>query len=106
MAGSTLLSPEGRFGSWSRCVSGADPSWRYLLVNAGLPFVQFDIAGLARAAGAGAMNGSLWTLSYEAFCYAVVGFLGFTALLRRRPWTVPALCLLVWGLAGLDAAGL
>lgn len=44
-----------------------------------------------------ALNGSLWSVSFEARCYLGVIFLGLTGLLRKR-WIVVALFFIVLGL--------
>lgn len=70
--------------------TGAPSAWDYLLGNAGLLIVQYDISGiLATVPKENSFNGALWTLVFEAFCYALVGVLGALGLLRRRPVLVP-----------------
>src|SRR5688572_4777865 len=52
-------------------------AWRYIWGNAGLFITQYDIAGLLPDNPSPLIfNGSLWTLSLEALCYALVGVLG------------------------------
>jgi peptidoglycan/LPS O-acetylase OafA/YrhL len=68
-----------------------DPAWRYPLVNGALPILQFRIAGVVSEGGEDVFDGALWTLQYEATCYAVVALLGVLALLRRSA-AVPLLC--------------
>jgi peptidoglycan/LPS O-acetylase OafA/YrhL len=84
----------------------ADPAWRYPLVNAGLPMLQYGIADLRLPNGRDALDGALWTLQYEAFCYGVVAVLGAAGVLFRRRRLVLVLCLLVWTAALADGAGL
>ncbi|MEX5719302.1 acyltransferase family protein [Geodermatophilus maliterrae] len=68
--------------------------------------LQYEIAGITAGNGETVFDGSLWTLQYEAFCYAVVGLLGVTAVLRRSRWGVLALCAAVWVAVLLEHAGL
>ncbi|KAB1920629.1 acyltransferase [Micromonospora noduli] len=44
------------------------------------------------------LDGSLWTLSYEIFCYLIVASLAVVAVLRRARWLVLAAAVLVFGL--------
>lgn len=83
-------------------------AWRYLLTNAGLLINQYDIGGLLGAnPNPFVFNGSLWTLFFEAGCYAVVAGLGVVGLLtmRRGRWVVTGLAVLVWGLTLAQEAG-
>jgi peptidoglycan/LPS O-acetylase OafA/YrhL len=52
------------------------------------------------------MNGSLWTLFYEALCYAAVVALGVVGALRRHPVILLAVVGLIWVMIAMDAAGL
>jgi peptidoglycan/LPS O-acetylase OafA/YrhL len=55
--------------------------------------------------GYGVLNGSLWTLRYELFCYVVVGLLavaGVVGVVRRRPAVVCWLAGVVYGMVLLD----
>ena len=67
-----------------------DPSaLRYVLGNSGLLIVQYDIAGILAGTPEGvSFNGALWTLFFEAACYALVLGAGVLGLLRRRRWTI------------------
>jgi peptidoglycan/LPS O-acetylase OafA/YrhL len=56
-------------------LSGEDSAFRYLLRNAGLLIRQWDVAAVAADNVEHALNGSLWTLWYEALCYAAVAAL-------------------------------
>ena len=79
---------------------------RYVWANAGLLITQYDIAGLLPDNPTPLVfNGALWTLAAEAVCYALIGVLGALTLLRRAPWTVPALALTLWVLTLLQEAG-
>ncbi|WP_169064053.1 acyltransferase family protein [Geodermatophilus dictyosporus] len=86
--------------------AGEDPAWRYVVVNAALPVLQYEIAGIAADDGESVFDGSLWTLQYEAFCYGVVWVLGVTAVLRRERGVVLAVCVAVWAGTLLEHAGL
>ncbi len=65
---------------------GPESSLHYLARNAGVLIRQWDIAGLAEFAPDPAMNGSLWTLFYEAICYTVVGGLLAVGVLGNPRW--------------------
>lgn len=84
-----------------------DPAWRYVVVNAALPVLQYPIAGLGGGPGSPpeVFDGALWTLKYEAACYVLLAALALAAGLRRRRWPVAVLCLLVWLAAVVHAAG-
>jgi peptidoglycan/LPS O-acetylase OafA/YrhL len=82
-----------------------DPAWRYVLVNAALPMLQYEIAGLTASNGETVFDGSLWTLQYEALCYAVVGLLGVGGILRSRPAQVLVGIAVVWAAVLLQHAG-
>lgn len=83
-----------------------EPAWRYVVANWGLPILQYGIGDVSGPRGQTVFDGSLWTLQYEAFCYAVVAVLGLTAVLRRRRWAVLVLVACVWIGALLDRAAL
>lgn len=90
-----------------RAFTGTPSAWEYLFANAGLLIVHYDIAGiLADLPKEDSFNGSLWTLVFEAFCYAVVGVLGGLGLLRRRPVLVPIAAGVLLVLTALQEAGL
>jgi len=84
----------------------SEPAWRYMSVNAALQMNQFGIAGLGGAYSDGVINGSLWTLFYEALCYVAIAALGLLGLLRRRTWLVAAATLVLWVALGAAEAGL
>ena len=44
----------------------------------------------------GVLNGSLWTLFFEALCYLIVGALAVVRVLARRRWLVPILAVLFY----------
>lgn len=57
----------------------------YFARNVTLFFLQPDLPGVFSGNPYGpAINGSLWTLSYEVLCYAAVTMAGLAGLLRRR----------------------
>ncbi|MFD0967957.1 acyltransferase family protein [Plantactinospora endophytica] len=83
-------------GFWSH----PDGPLDYLLTNWFGSMEQYPISGLladtpfGRMVGApAAFDGSLWSLRYELACYAVVGTLAATAVLRRAPRAVLLLLL-------------
>lgn len=64
---------------------GDDSALDYLGRNAFLLMRQFGISGLPGEGGEGdVLNGSLWTLFFEAACYAIIAVLGVLGILRRR----------------------
>jgi peptidoglycan/LPS O-acetylase OafA/YrhL len=68
----------------------------YMGRNAGLLMEQYDIAGLLQSVpNRGVFDGPLWTLVFEAACYALLGALGVCGILRQRRWVV---CLSLLGL--------
>lgn len=78
-------------GSATAVLTGPQSATTYLLHNAGLFVAQFGVAAVpATAPGDGVLNGSLWTLFYEALCYVAVAALGVVGLLRSRTWLVLA----------------
>ncbi|WP_369132372.1 acyltransferase family protein [Modestobacter sp. I12A-02662] len=57
----------------------------YVTRNAALLMQQYDIAGLPDDVhSAGVFNGALWTLVFEAVCYALLGLAGVCGLLQLR----------------------
>jgi peptidoglycan/LPS O-acetylase OafA/YrhL len=90
-----------------RAFTGTPSAFSYVLENAGLLIVHYDIAGiLAALPKEYSFNGSLWTLVFEAFCYAIVGVLGALGLLRRRPALVPVAAAVLLVLTAMQEAGL
>ena len=72
------------------------PAWRYVIDNALLYIGDDGFAVAGRPFGTytpGVVDGALWTLVYEATCYALVAVLGVLGLLRRHRWAVVALAL-------------
>jgi peptidoglycan/LPS O-acetylase OafA/YrhL len=86
--------------------TGPQSAIDFVLANAFLPIRQFGIAGLPEdVPQAGILNGTLWTLFYEALCYAAVVVLGISGALRRRPVTALAVVGLLWALTALNTFG-
>jgi peptidoglycan/LPS O-acetylase OafA/YrhL len=86
-------------------LTGPDSAPSYLLNNAALLMRQFGIAGLPDTAHVpDVIDGSLWTLFYEALCYGLLAVLGLLGVLRRRPRLL-AVVAGIWGLTVLDALG-
>ena len=78
---------EGR--SVAGLFSGDRSALDYVLRNAALLMRQDGIAGLlADTPNNEAFDGSLWTLFYEALCYALLGVVGVCGILQRRRWLV------------------
>ena len=70
----------------STLLTGEDSAVDYVIRNAALLMRQWGISGLpSDVEVAGVLNGSLWTLFYEAACYASIIALGVCGGLRRRP---------------------
>lgn len=81
----------------SSVFSGDQSAFRFLSSNSLLIMRQFGIAGLpVGAPEAGVVNGSLWTLWYEALCYVGVVGLGLIGALTRRPWITLVVTGLFW----------
>ena len=59
-------------------------TWRFLVVNASLLGFQSDLPGVFAANPYPSVAGSIWTLPYEAMCYAAVLGMGLTGVLARR----------------------
>ena len=94
---------EGR-AAWSVFV-GDSPSYEYVVANSFLLARSFSVAELpAGTFVPGVINGSLWTLFYEAVCYAGVVVLGVCGLLRHR-WLILAGIVLFSGALALQATG-
>ncbi|HST81866.1 MAG TPA: acyltransferase [Kineosporiaceae bacterium] len=86
--------------------TGPQSAVDFLRANAFLPIRQFGIAGLpVDVLQAGVLNGSLWTLFYEALCYTFVIVLGLLGALRRRPAMALAVVGLLWAVTALNTFG-
>jgi peptidoglycan/LPS O-acetylase OafA/YrhL len=95
---------EGR--PFTAAFTGEHSALRYVVVNAALVMNQFHIAGLL---GTNPMpdtfDGALWTLIFEALCYALLAGLGALGVLRRQRWIVLAVVLGLYGLTILQTLG-
>jgi peptidoglycan/LPS O-acetylase OafA/YrhL len=85
-----------------------DPADGYVINNIALMMRQFGIAGLPDGATTepGVWNGSLWTLFYEACCYAVLAGLGAVGVLGRRRWALLVALAGTWAVVTAQAGGL
>jgi peptidoglycan/LPS O-acetylase OafA/YrhL len=72
----------------------------YVWRNAGLFINQFYIADAFEGE---AVNGSLYTLFYEFFCYLLIAVIGVAGVLTRRAWAMVAIFILVWVLMFTEA---
>ncbi|MHA7209500.1 acyltransferase family protein [Arthrobacter sp. MDT1-65] len=71
--------------------TGTTP-FNYVFSNLGLKMVTYDVAGTpADVPYPGAWNGSLWSLYYEFYCYAILAFIGVFAIIRKSPWPLTLL---------------
>ena len=87
--------------------SGGQSSFAYVRADAFLQMRQFDINGNPFTAHAPhVVDGSLWTLFYEAICYTLIAGLGVAGVLQRRRWLVLAVCGGQWLLLALAGLGL
>ncbi|WP_116112018.1 acyltransferase family protein [Austwickia chelonae] len=82
-------------GTPGQVFSGEAPSGLYVLDNAFLLIRDYAVAGLPTGTHTpGVINGSLWTLWFEAVCYVLVMALGWAGGLRsgRRRLLVAVAC--------------
>ncbi|RAK66548.1 acyltransferase family protein [Phenylobacterium kunshanense] len=63
---------------------------RYLAENLSIIFVSYTIDGVFPGMVNTAINGSIWSLRWEVFCYALLGAVGYVGL-TRKPSIVAAL---------------
>ena len=90
----------------STAFTGDPSAWRYVLGNAGLLIVQYDIAGILATTPQGvSFNGALWTLFFEAACYGLVVVAGVLGVLRGRRGVLAALAVVLAVLTVLQEAG-
>lgn len=96
---------QGR-SAFSVFVAPENSAGDYVVANFALLMRQFDIAGLPTGVPEpGVLDGSLWTLFYEAICYLGIILLALLGGLRRRPaLALAALCVL-WALTAMNATG-
>ncbi len=82
-----------------------DSAGAFLVRNGALLIQQWGIAGLpVGVPEPGVLDGSLWTLFYEAVCYGLVVVLAVLGALRR-PALLAGLVVALWGLTIAEAAG-
>jgi len=88
-----------------RAFTGWDSNWKYVIHNCMLLVRQWTIGGLGPDGPTGPppMNGSLWTLFYEALCYCMIAFLVAVGVIRRK--TRPPTTTLQYYLPALVAGG-
>lgn len=73
-------------------------TWTYVGSHLSLYALQFDLPGvLLDAPESSAINGALWTIPLEIYCYAGILLLGVAGIARRR-WLVAALAVVPIGL--------
>jgi peptidoglycan/LPS O-acetylase OafA/YrhL len=93
-------------GSAASVFAGDQSAGHFLLRNSTLLIRQFGIAGLPEGVPAPAvMNGALWTLAYEALCYAAVIILGLAGALKRRPIMTLGVVALLWIVTAINETG-
>lgn len=61
-----------------------DQTLRYLLGCLSIVFVNYELPGVFSTNPLNSVNGSLWTLRYEVFCYISVVMLGLAGFLKLR----------------------
>lgn len=86
-------------GDLSGYFAEPDGPGSFVGLNALLMMRQFTIHGVFTGAplGQGVLNGSLWTLFFEALCYLIMGGLAVLGLLaQRRRWVVPGLAVVFY----------
>ncbi|WP_158671898.1 acyltransferase family protein [Bradyrhizobium guangdongense] len=66
---------------------------KYFVGCLSVVFVQMNLPGVFEQNPISAVNGSLWTLRYEVFCYGMVAALGSIGLLSTRRLRRSILCL-------------
>lgn len=90
--------------------ASSEPPWSasslsYLYKNAALWIFQYDVGETtSELPYPGAINGSLWTLAWEFFCYILVMFLGVSGLLKFRA-TLPLCFAGAWAMLFLTWNG-
>ena len=95
-------------------LTGPDSAAGFVLNNAALLIRQWEITGLPGPLRADSMNGSLWTLFYEAVCYLGVGTLLALGLLagpsskasRLRKHALIGITVAVWAALLIEVVGL
>ena len=72
---------------------GASETWTYLVANASLLLTRYELPGVfGNLPHSGAVNGSLWTMRFEFYCYLGLVLLAGSGLLNvaRMVWLLPA----------------
>lgn len=59
-------------------------TWHFLVRNIALVWPQYTLPGVFETNPYQAIEGSIWTLSYEVACYSGVALIGLTGVLARR----------------------
>jgi peptidoglycan/LPS O-acetylase OafA/YrhL len=79
-------------------LAGEDSAPGYVVRNAGLLMRQWDVAGLVATLGGEeiALDGALWTLWYEALCYAGLAVLVAVVPMALRRYAVAAGVAAMW----------
>lgn len=95
----------GEHGTLAEFFTQKDSAYGFVVNNALLRLNQVSVAGpyLSLPFPAG-INGSLWTLEYEFFCYLAVGLFGLVGILERKAGLVAAAFITFFAIsAGLSA---
>lgn len=85
---------------------GASETWSYFVANASLLLTRYELPGVFETLPhSGAVNGSLWTLRYELYCYVGLVLLAGSGLLNvvRMVRLLPAAFLCALLIAALPA---
>ena len=94
-------------GTAATAFTGGNSAFHYVIGNAGLLMQQYDIAGLlSTVPNPYVFDGSLWTLVFEAACYALLGAVGVLGILQRRRWVLGAGVVVLWGILASSGADL
>lgn len=80
-------------------------TWNYLLHNASLFSLQWELPGVFESANTTTVNGSLWTLPLEVICYVCLA-LSFTIVIRHRRHFAAASLWVVIGITFLGDSAL
>jgi len=68
--------------------SGSPQTWtsalQYLVENLSIAFVTYEIDGVFQGLPNPAVNGSIWSLRWEVFCYVALAGIALVGLIRRR----------------------
>lgn len=78
-----VIAPLGCMAAGQQLPSPGD-GWRYVLGNAGVVVREWDIGGSPEGLTHTAWNGSLWSLSWEVYCYLTIAAFGVARLLSGR----------------------